>query len=79
MCTLCVYCNSGELEDEFHFALVCPLYLDIRNLYIKKTYFKRPSMMKFVSLLNTNSHRELINLCKYLSIALKRRKATSID
>ena len=76
---LCVYCNSGELEDEFHFALVCPLYLDIRNLYIKKTYFKRPSMMKFVSLLNTNSHRELINLCKYLSIALKRRKATSID
>ena len=30
---LCVYCNSGELEDDFHFALICPLYLDIRNLY----------------------------------------------
>jgi len=29
----CIACN--KLEDEFHFMLECPLYKDIRKIYIK--------------------------------------------
>ena len=25
---LCVYCNLGMVEDEVHFAMVCPFYTD---------------------------------------------------
>ena len=26
----------GEIEDEFHFLLICPKYLSIRNVLLKK-------------------------------------------
>ena len=28
---LCKVCNSGEIEDEYHFTLTCPEYIDLRN------------------------------------------------
>lgn len=31
----CQYCNTNDLEDEFHFVLICPCYSEIRNKLIK--------------------------------------------
>ena len=46
----CKLCN--KLEDEFHFVLECPLYNDIRKKYISYYYFRRPSIMPCLNLLN---------------------------
>jgi len=43
----CIACN--KLEDEFHFMLECPLYKDIRKIYIKKYFWKYPNIFKIYS------------------------------
>ena len=51
----CIYCNSNDVEDEYHFVLVCDFYTELRKLYIKKYFYVRPSMAKFIDLLNSDS------------------------
>ena len=46
----CKYCYT--LEDEYHFILECPLYSNIRTLYIKRYYYTRLSMFKLVELMS---------------------------
>ena len=36
--------HSQILEDPFHFILECPLYSNIRTLYVKIYYYTRPNM-----------------------------------
>ena len=43
----CLFCNSHDIEDEYHFILSCPCYTDIMKKYIKSYYLKRPSVFKF--------------------------------
>ena len=45
---LCNMCNSGEIEDEYHFLIICNAYKDIRVKYINKYYYTKPSVMKFI-------------------------------
>ena len=44
----CLCCNSNDIEDEFHFVCVCPSFNDIRKKYIKKFYYIRPSVFKYL-------------------------------
>ena len=60
----CSACN--KLDDEYHFLLECTLFTDYRNTFIKKYYWKRPSMMKCTQLLNTKNKKELRNVAKYI-------------
>ena len=30
----CVFCNNNDIEDEYHFICLCPLYNHIRKKYI---------------------------------------------
>ena len=32
----CIMCDSGDVEDEYHFTLICSSYNDIRRLYLKQ-------------------------------------------
>ena len=41
------------LEDEFHFIIVCSFYKDLRKTYIKRYYWQRPNMPKFLELFST--------------------------
>ena len=50
------------LEDEYHFVIECKLYSDLRIKYIPKYNWKRPSMNKFVELLNSNNVNHLRKL-----------------
>ena len=52
---LCLNCDMHEIEDEFHFVLVCPKYSEIRKKRIKQYYYKRPSMWQLVELLTVNN------------------------
>ena len=49
------------------------LYSDLRIKYIPKYYWERPSMYKFVALVNTTSIKLLRNLSVYVCQAFKRR------
>ena len=61
----CIRCNLNDIEDEFHFVLACPDYINLRNAYIPKYYSNRPSVLKFIELVQTNNTSLLIKLSIY--------------
>lgn len=63
---VCKLCSLSQIEDEFHFILICPFYKEIRKLYVKKYYYEKPSVFKLIQLLSTKNIKELCNLGKYL-------------
>lgn len=69
---ICEFCRS-EIEDEYHFVLICPRYQQLRVKYIKMYYWKKPSMYKFIQLLCVNNVKELCNLGKFLHHAFELR------
>ena len=71
---LCQLCELNEVEDEFHFILQCPFYVEIRRKYIKKYYYIRASVFKLIQLLSVQNVKELRNLGRYLYHAENLRK-----
>ena len=69
----CLICNANEIEDEFHFILMCPAYENLRKIHIKRYYRNRPNMHKFVQLLRCDTNKEIHMLCKYINEAFKLR------
>ena len=70
----CLLCNS--LEDEFHFIFECPLYSDLRQKYIKKYYWKKPCIPKFIDLLQNNSINTVRKLSMFIYDSFKKRNDT---
>ena len=35
---LCTLCDRSDIEDEYHFVLICPVYSQIRQKYIRPFY-----------------------------------------
>ena len=68
----CTFCNTNDIEDEYHFVLKCPLYNDIRSNYIKRYFVNHPSVLKFTELLNSNG-KTLKNLALYIMKAFEKR------
>ena len=67
ICKLC----KRDVEDEFHFVLVCPHFEVIRKRFIKKYYWQKPNVFKFVQLLSVHNIHDLCNLGKYVYFAFK--------
>ena len=67
----CLFCNC--LEDEFHFVLECQLYQDLRNEYIKKYFWKRPNIPKFIELLQSENKKTIKKLSVYIYKSFKKR------
>jgi len=51
----CQVCGSGDVEDEFQFVFKCEAYTDIRHVYISSYYYRRPSVIQLISLLNSST------------------------
>ena len=51
----CTLCNSNDIEDEFHFVIICSCYMNIRKHLIKSYYYKRPNIVKFIELMKTQA------------------------
>ena len=64
----------GEMEDEFHFVLTCPAFLNIREKHIKPYYYKRPLFFEFVQLFSKDNFKSIHNLCKHRVKATHRRE-----
>ena len=71
----CTVCDHNEIEDVFHFVLICPKYAHIRNQHLKRYYHQRPSMFKLVQLFNDDSLSNLKKLAKYIIEAFQFRKS----
>lgn len=65
-------CDSGDIEDEFHFIPKCSFYTNLRSKYLKHVYIITPSMMKIVELLPPESIKELANLSKFIIFSTKK-------
>ena len=52
-------------------VVTCPKYTYLRNKYINKYYTNRPSMLKFVQLLNSTNVKTLNNLAIFCIKAFK--------
>ena len=50
---ICTLCKKSDIEDEYHFVLVCPVYSILRQKYIRPYYYNRPSVYKFTLLMQT--------------------------
>ena len=70
----CTLCNLKDIEDEFHFVLVCPNFAELRETYIERFYYRRPNMFKLTHLLNSSNVRTLNNLALYCIKAFEKRK-----
>ena len=68
----CGFCNTNDIEDEYHFVLICPLYKDIRSSFIKRYFKNHPSVFILIELLNSNGK----NLALYIIKAFERRNET---
>ena len=75
---ICLYCDSGDIEDEYHFICVCNKFSEVRKKYIKKFYFIRPSMFKFIQLLNSSNKMLIRNLCIFVKESLKLRHSLTV-
>ena len=74
----CFNCTN-KIEDEFHFVFECPLYSQLRSQLIPVYFRSRPSMFKFISLLNSKSKKKLTGLAKYVYKANILRTQTISD
>ena len=49
-----------------HFLLECPMFSDIRMIYIKIYYWKHPSMITFIELLKSENENIVNNLAIFV-------------
>ena len=63
---LCKCCSMKNVENEYHFMLVCPAYRQIRLKYFTKYYCSWPSMNKLYALLKSKSEKFIYKICCYI-------------
>ena len=67
----CTLCNQHDIQDEYNVALICEYFNNIREKYIKSYYYNRPSMIKFIELMNTPNSKKRFIMMLFLKIAFK--------
>ena len=58
--------NVNEIDDEYHYILMCPFFNEQRKTFLKKNYYTRPNTLKWQQLMSSSSTAELSNLCKLI-------------
>ena len=71
---ICKVCNSKQIEDEFHFILICHVYNDLRFRYLPKKYYTNPTLIKLYRLLANRNEKIIHDVSQYLYHAYHRRK-----
>ena len=69
----CLCCNSSDIEDEYHFIIICPCFNEIRKKYVNDFYTKRPSVFKFMNLLSETDKGTVYKLAQYIKEASAQR------
>ena len=69
---LCKLCTL-EVEDEYYFLLKCPMYNELRNIYIPAKYITNPNHHKFVLLMTCKNEKIIVNVANYIYMAYRER------
>ena len=64
--------SCNEIEDEYHVVMCCQKYTDLRKKFLPKYVYKRPSMLKFVELLNEGNKNCLKKLGIFAHLVFER-------
>ena len=73
-CKYCLNRNACIVEDEFHFLLICPLYSNVRDVYLNHLISNRAiTDHLFYSLLSSNEDGCIHNIAKYIFESCKLR------
>ena len=75
---LCTLCDENDIEDEYHILTKCNCFVNLREKYISKMYYNRPSMYKFQKLMNTTA-RELYRLMFFIKCIFKEYNSRLIE
>jgi len=55
----CTFCNSQDIDDEFHFEITCPIYEHIRKTLYQIVLYKKTKHANLVKLM-TSCNRTVI-------------------
>ena len=61
---ICSICNLGEIGDEFHYTLICPVFQQQRHHYLERQYLTNPNREKFSELMQSQNFTILRKLAK---------------
>ena len=56
---LCILCDKLEIEDEFHFVMSCPVYQQLRNVFLPNIDIESTTTDSFYSLFNVSEQEVL--------------------
>ena len=69
---LCNLCDKQEIEDEYYFVIRCPIYKNLRDIYLPSVDSDRSTEQLFYSLFNGN-REQVLNLARFIYNAFKAR------
>ena len=72
---ICKCCNMSQIESEYHFLLVCPLYTELRRKFFKPYFCHWPNLNKFDQLMLSNSKQVTLSIAKFIFSAQELRKS----
>ena len=68
----CKLCNQNRIENEYHFLLCCPKYIEIRRKYLGSNQW--PTVNKFNNLMSMTNKISLLNVAKCIKECMSLRK-----
>ena len=71
---ICKVCGSTEIEDEYHFVCICPLYQNLRSTYLPRWAYIFPTPEKYYSLMASNNNQDILKLVLFVYKATHLRK-----
>ena len=77
---ICSFCPLHEIEDEYHFVLICLLYSDVRDLYFPDKYKHcTPSLELFYEMMKSKNEYVMYHVMKYIFFAFIKREEHRIE
>ena len=67
----CLKCNDNSLDDEFHYLYECSVFKPERLIFLEEYYYKRPNVIKFNKLMNSDDPQILIKLSIFVNTIMK--------
>ena len=76
---ICNFRTGKLVESEYHFLLVCTLYMKLRQKYMKSYYNRWPTLNTFDSLMSSDNKRTILMLSKYIYYASELRRNSQVS
>lgn len=70
----CKVCSKQEIEDEYHFLLLCDTYQDILHKFILTKFYVSPNKHELSILRASKCEKYITLLASYVYYAFERRK-----